>query len=125
MTETDAIWNRAAMENGGTNPGRGDRALAALLHAHGIAMNGGVLHAAELLSDDELADAQSGYRFFGFSAVAEVLARARGLLHDEVDLGRCERELDGEYSNLVPEDATLVRRFEQSYRSHPSDFAPP
>jgi hypothetical protein len=125
MTETDVIWNRAAMENGGTNPGRGDRALAALLHAHGLAMNGGVLHVAELLNDDELTDAQSGYRFFGLSAVADVLARARGLLNDDVDLGRYERKLDREYSNLVLEDSTLVQRFEQYYRSHPSDFAPP
>ena len=78
MTETDVIWNCAAMENGGTNPGRGDRALAVPLHAHGLAMNGGVLHAAELLNDDELTDAQSGYRFFGLSAVADVFGALEG-----------------------------------------------
>ena len=60
----DLIWNRAS-EGGGANPQAGDLALAALLRAHGLTMNGGVLHAVERLQPSELQDAASGYRFFG------------------------------------------------------------
>ena len=48
MTPVDIIWNRA-WKGVGPNACSGDRALAALLKAHGLAMNGGVLHAVECL----------------------------------------------------------------------------
>ncbi len=57
MTTADLIWNRAC-EGGGSNPGKGDRAPAALLKAHGLAMNRGVLYAVECLAPSELADAE-------------------------------------------------------------------
>jgi hypothetical protein len=59
LTDADKIWNRAC----GADPLRtlpGDRALTDLLHPHGLVMNGGVLHAAECMSADELSDAESG-----------------------------------------------------------------
>jgi hypothetical protein len=64
LSLADRIWNRAC----GQDPLRtlpGDRALADLLFAHGLAMNGGVLHAVECLTESELSDAQAGFSYSG------------------------------------------------------------
>lgn len=50
LSDSDRIWNRAALENGGREPRAGDRSLAALLAFHGLAMNGGVSHATHVVS---------------------------------------------------------------------------
>ena len=123
MNDLDLIWNRAAMDNGGLTPGPGDFALSALLYAHGLAMNGGVLHAVELLSPTELAKAQSGYRFFGLVAISDLLRDAWLLVRDGADLGSHEQRLDAEYM-MHANDSALTVRFEQYYLLHPSDFAP-
>lgn len=123
LTEADMIWNRAC----GEDPLRdlpGDRALADLLYAHGYAMNGGVLHSVECLTAEELADAQSGYRYYGFDEVASLLSRARGLLASSDELDDLESELDGEYDRSVPSDSSLSERFEERLKSSPCDFAP-
>lgn len=104
MKAADLIWNRAC-EGGGLNPCNGDRALAALLKAHGHAMNGGVLHAVECLGALELADAESGFRFFGLGAVADLLTRARKVLEAAQDLESYEAQLDHEYATLIPDDS--------------------
>jgi hypothetical protein len=122
MTPADLIWNRAC-EGGGPNPSNGDRALAALLKAHGLAMNGGVLHAVECLSASELADAESGFRFFGYGAVADLLARARKIWEADQDLESYETQLDNDYAALIPDDSSLVERFEHLRKTRPSEFA--
>lgn len=69
LTKADMIWNRAC----GENPLRalpGDRALTDLLYAHGLVMSGGVLHAKECMTNEELTDAEVGYRYFGLDDVA-------------------------------------------------------
>jgi hypothetical protein len=66
VKDADLIWNRAALEAGGIKPRRGDVAIVSLLYAHDLVMNGGVLHATELLNDDE------------FSAARAELGRGRG-----------------------------------------------
>lgn len=122
LTESDTIWNRAC----GEEPLRvlpGDRALADLLYAHGLAMNGGVLHAVECMTAEELSDAQAGYRFYGFDDVASLLSRARGIFDAVDDLGSHEQRLDGEYAHFVPSDSFLVERFQIRLKSNPSDFA--
>ena len=111
------------MDNGGLTPALGDLALSALLYAHGLAMNGGVLHAVEHLAPTELADAQHGYRFFGLAAISDLLTHACSLLKNETDLGRHEQRLDAEYV-MYANDSALTERFTQHYRLHPSDFAP-
>ena len=123
LTESDMIWNRAC----GEDPLRaltGDRALADLLYAHGLAMNGGVLHAVECMTAEDLSDAQAGYRFYGFADVASLLSRARGTFEAADDLGSHEQRLDGEYAHFVPSDSSLVERFQMRLKSKPSDFAP-
>jgi len=123
MTEADLIWDRAC-EGGGSDPRAGDRALAALLAAHRLAMNGGVLHAVECLTPAEMSEAQSGYRFFGLDAVADLLSHARRVFEADEDLGSQESQLDRQYAALIPDDGALVARFEKHWREHPSDFAP-
>ncbi len=123
MTDADLIWNRACY-GGGPDPRAGDRALAALLTAHGLTMNGGVLHAVECLTPSEMSEAQSGYRFFGLEAVADLLSYAHRVFEADDDLESQESLLDQQYAALVPEDSSLVNRFEKHWRENPSDFAP-
>lgn len=123
MTEEENIWNRAC-EGGGENPRDGDRALAALLKAHGLTMNGGVLHAVECLDASELADARSGYCFFGLDSVAELMTRARRLFEADQDLESHESLLDREYATLIPDDSALYARFEEHHKMRSTDFAP-
>jgi hypothetical protein len=123
LTEADMIWNRAC----GQDPVRslpGDRALADLLRAHGLAMNGGVLHAVECLGPGELSDAEAGYRFYGLDAVASLLSRARSILEAGGELGSHEPLLDREYAAQIPSDSSLFERFEQRLKSSPSEHAP-
>ena len=123
LTEADKIWNRAC----GEDPLRalpGDRALAEVLHAHGLAMNGGVLHVVELMTTEELSDAVAGYRFFGLDGVASLLLRSRRIFLAGGSLGRHEQELDSEYVHMIPSDNSLGDRFEDRLKSSPSDFAP-
>ena len=118
LSLADHIWNRAALESGGSTAREGDRALAALLLAHGMVMNGGVGHAIEVLSRDELAAAAWGYRFFGFKNVASLLEGAADATEQELD------QADVNYGELVPSDQTLVDRFEALYHTSPETFAP-
>jgi hypothetical protein len=123
LTESNMIWNRAC----GENPLRGlpgDRALADLLHAHGLAMNGGLFHAVECLTAEELSDSEAGYRFFGLDDVATLLSRARVIFEVGDDLESHEQKLDGEYAHIIPSDSSLVDRLEERLKSSPSDFAP-
>src|SRR5580692_9541571 len=97
LTEAEMVWNRACSED----PLRslpGDRALADLLRAHGLAMNGGVLHALECLTAEELTNAEAAYRFYGLAAVASLLSRARKLCETGDDLERHEQQLDRQYA---------------------------
>jgi hypothetical protein len=124
MSHADLIWNRACTANGCVEPWKGDRALAAMLSAHGLVMNGGVFHALELLNYTELHDARDGYRYFGFEKVAALLARARDLSDGGVDLENFEQQLDLDYASLIPSDSALTEKFELVLSRNPSEFAP-
>jgi len=123
LTQADMIWNRAC----GEDPLRslpGDHALADLLRAHGLIMNGGVLHAVECLTASELSDAESGYRFYGFDAAASLLSRARTILETDSDLEFHERQLDWQYAGIISADSSLVERFQKHLVLHPFEYAP-
>jgi len=114
----DEIWNRACLERGGANPAEGDRALASLLQAHGLIMNGGVLHALEVLSQQERANAIAGYRYFGLLGAAEVLAQTYAA-SDEA-----EEASNAAYSLAIGNDEVLAHAFRVKLLSHPQVFAP-
>ena len=72
MDDADRIWNRAT-QGGGDEPREGDAALSAALAFHGLAMNGGVLHAFDVLSPEELGRARDGFAWLELSEVAQFL----------------------------------------------------
>jgi hypothetical protein len=118
VTPAELVWNRAALERGGLHPAAGDGALAALLLAHSLAMNGGVTHAVECLSGEELADAAAGFRYFGFNEVALLLEEIqRGALGDA-------ETADIRYGEMVSEDRVLWERFLDMYSTSPGTFSP-
>ena len=124
LTKADLIWNRGC--NGEiTDPLAGDMALAAMLLAHNLAMNGGVLHAVGYLEPEDLADAESGYRYFGLAAAADLLREAKTISETVEDLDLLEAELDRRYRALIPDDSALVERFEASLHRNPAEYAPP
>jgi hypothetical protein len=123
LTYAYLIWNRACEGNAATLL-PGDRALEAMLAFHGVAMNGGVLHALEQFGSDELEAAESGYRFFGLEGVADLLNEAKSISKTGDDLDLWEVELDRRYSAIIPNDSTLVAHFEMIFRRSPSEFAP-
>src|SRR4051812_47169879 len=86
MTEDQfyEIWNRACTTNGGTEPLEGDVALTRMLLGHGYIMNGGLEH-FEDLSEDEQRESISGFRFFSFNDIADLLLKAPKLSGDDLD----------------------------------------
>lgn len=124
LTEADLIWNRACLGNMASLSSPGDQALRGMLSFHNLAMNGGVLHALEVLGPAELEVAKSGYRFFGLEVVADFLGEANSISMTAEDLSLWEVKLDKDYDALVPDDSTLVACFETKLRCNRSEFAP-
>lgn len=128
---TTAIWNRACVAVVGEPPARardGDRALAALLLAHSLIMNGGVVPTVSALTEAQLDAACEGFRFFELGAAADVLRYAATRLADEAgDDGALEalaEPLDAAYAAVAPDDEPIARAFEDHLRNAPDDFAP-
>ena len=124
QSAADKVWNRAALEGGGDSPGPGDYALTSLLLLHGLAMNGGIHHAIECLTPEELSAAIDGISYFDFDEMAEWLRNASSdpLLKEWTD--NTETPAIFRYAEYVPDDAHFAARFETIYRDRPSDFAP-
>ena len=112
------IWNRAATEAGGPNPAVGDRALAAVLLAHGAVMNGGVEHAIQSLSSEELLSAISGFNYFGLPAAAQAISSPSTSTDEALDAA------DRDYWRAVPSDDTLLHAFRLHLLSNPEAYAP-
>lgn len=123
LTHSDLIWNRACGEHA-LRELPGDRALADLLRAHGLAMNGGVLHAVECLTEDELSAAEAGYRYFDYDEIASLLRGAKVSTLTESDIGGLEHRFDSEYLKLIPCDDSIEARFQSDLMANPSAYAP-
>ena len=117
------IWNRAAMAHGGPAPRSGDTALSSALAFHNMVMSGGIDHAFEVLTNDQIAAAADGYRYLNLLPIVDLIGRAPAAIGNDDDEDAIE-ELDNEYSEVVPMDQTLVERFEASLQRTPEDFAP-
>lgn len=130
MSPTAAIWNRACGEVGGptTLTAAGDRALADLVLGHSTAINGGLLHAVESLTEVECAAAVAGFRYFGLDEAAtvfqDVFDTASGGMDDE-PAEQLEVEADTRYWAVVADDDVLVSAFVNRYRREPSAFDAP
>ena len=125
MTElsmANRVWNRACELVGRPGPQSGDTELSAMLLAHNITMNGGVLHCVEALSVEELDSALHGYRYFGLNDAAEIIEEARSVPpEDAVEAGD---RLDAAYAGAVPTDSLLAATFEAHLRMHPEAYGP-
>src|SRR5262245_34395783 len=112
LTQADMVWNRAC----GGDPLRllpGDRALFDMLRAHGLVMNGGVLHAVECLAATEVSAAEAGYRLYGVDGIASLFDLARTILERGTGLEVHEHRLDSRYADMIPSDSSLVERFKK------------
>ncbi len=123
MRDCDLIWNRAALDGGGIAPQRGDQALADVLVAHGLIMNGGVLHALELLDPNQVQRAASGMEYFGLAQASCVLLETLETLNRLGGSEKLEAEANARYWAVLADDTTLAERFEQVFVKHPGDFA--
>ena len=123
LNSVDKIWNRACY-GGGESPCAGDKALAALLLFHGLAMNGGVLHAVECLSVRQLTEAKDGYTYFGFKPVADLIFSAQDAIEKKLDLDALESTMNEQYWAQVPNDEFLVNSFENHQKQNPSEYSP-
>ena len=82
-----------------------------------MVMNGGVEHAVEVLSPNEVAAAVLGFRYFEFVGIAELLQSvASGKL--------CAEDLDQRYWDLIPNDEAIAQKFKARFRLSPNAFAP-
>ena len=129
LSMSDRIWNRACLEQGGSNPMQGDLALTAMLLSHNQAMNSGLLDVIERFSETEVVQAVAGYRYFGLddaAAVVELVAKEISFLDQQnPDAAEAfERDADDRYGAVVPGDSVLVHKFERKYQEQPEAFAP-
>lgn len=130
MSLADEIWHRALDMDGADPDARvGDRALRDVLLMHGMAMNGGLLHAVEGLEPEELDGAVTGLHWLGLEDLADAVtayaadaADAEGMSDDEV--GALEERGNDLYYEAVPEDETLYAAFLRRLEAHPQSFAP-
>lgn len=120
-SQQDQIWKRAAMNGGGTRPGKADIALASLLRMHGMIMSGGIEHALAALSPQQFKAGVEGYRYFGLLGAAIVMEQARIkriTKNSELD------QFNENYKILVPGDNALFRAFQVKLLASPEAFCP-
>lgn len=125
LTPADLIWNRAAMDDGGSDPLKGDRHLAALLYLHSLIMNGGVLHGLECLEADEFAAACRGYEFFGLTEVGPFLNRVlrEATESSESDhMDRLEASSDRDYMTIISSEQAIEDAFLRVLAQNPEYF---
>ena len=128
MDHADAVWNRAALDDGGPRPLRGDSALTAVLRLHGLAMSGGLLDAIERLAGPELDAAECGYTWLGYPDAAQVVAFVRdqvraGALESDDRAERLEQEAGQRYADVISGDAVLRSAVRRRIAEEPSAFA--
>ncbi|WP_152364951.1 DMP19 family protein [Microlunatus speluncae] len=120
--EESAVWNRAAGEPG-PDSRSGDRALAAVITFDGLVNNGGLAHACDVLSSDELAAAEQGYRYLRLPDVADIVMDARSLSTDHPADDEVFQLLERRLDELITND-TIDNQFRGLLYERPYDFAP-
>ncbi|WP_406830504.1 hypothetical protein ABEG17_00290 [Pedococcus sp. KACC 23699] len=128
MDDADEIWNRAT-RGGGNAPREGDIALAASLAFHGLAMNGGVLHAFEVLSEEELSRARNGFVWLALPEVARFMEDTAQQIgdtdmEDEDAADALEESADDSYEHALPSDQALEDAFRRQLAERPEAFHP-
>jgi hypothetical protein len=130
MVDVGLIWDRAlGFDESAVGTGPGDTALAAVLLAHGMVMNGGVLHSVEALEPAQLESAVAGFRRLGAESLAHLFESVRAQLDDGSldDLDRAEAlevESDRVYAEVIPDDAALEQLVRDDVARKPGDYDP-
>jgi hypothetical protein len=109
------IYNRACAGNGGAGLLEGDVALTNLLLGYGYIMNGGLEHFTDL-SEEEQRESISGFRFFSFTDVADLILKAPKL---------SGAELDAAQNAIVEFDSQMMDKVRRYIESHPHQFRIP
>jgi hypothetical protein len=117
LSRQDQIWNRASLGTSDLSTAVGDQALASLLRAHNLVMNGGVLHALECLSQAEIDAAKDGFNYFGLLEAADLLDKS------VEDSEETEKRLNQQYRAAVPSDQTIVQAFRVKLLATPEVFS--
>src|SRR5690349_3763802 len=104
-------------------------ALAASLAFHGLAMNGGVLRAFEVLTEDEPSRAREGFRWLALPDVAQFIEdTARQIadtdMEDEDAADALEESVDDSYEQALPTDQALEDAFRRQLVERPEAFHP-
>lgn len=124
VTLGELVWSRACAAQGGAQRREGDAALSAMLLFHGLAMNGGVAHAVECLSPEELDASIRGYHFYGLGALSHLVAAAKAAPSDDDEADDLGTRLDAEYAAKIANgDAALARIFEEHLAAHPEQYS--
>ena len=96
-----------------------------MLAMHNLIMNGGIHHALDMLSAEEIDAAIAGFEYFdvqpALSAINAVLTNPS--LREWTDAN--EVEANALYYTHVPDDELLVTAFDRRYLESPEDFAAP
>lgn len=131
MVDGGLVWDRALGfgDGGAAGTGPGDVALEAVLLAHGMVMNGGVLHSVEALELDQFERAVAGFRRLGAETLASLFESVRAQLDDGAleDLERAEAlevESNRVYAEMVPDDAALEQLVRDDLDRNPGDYDP-
>ncbi len=128
MDDADQIWNRAT-SGGGPDPREGDAALAASLSFHSLAMNGGILHAYEVLSPEELQQARDGFAWLALTDVAQFVEATAETISatnwdDEEAVDALEASADDGYEEVLPDEEALENAFRGRLAEQPEAFRP-
>ena len=110
-TSADIVWYRACGEGGSRI---GDRHLRALLRVHGMVMNEGPNHAADVCDPAEFTAAAESCRYFGLDRLAAVILELPVAVSDSED-DSAEERLDARNHALVSDDSVISDAFEARY----------
>lgn len=123
LSVPDRIRNRAC-EGSVPEGRRGDRMLAAMILMHGLAMNGGVVHAIEACTPEERVAAIEAYAVFGLGHVADVFVRAVACVAEGTPSESIWERLDECYGELVVDDSTVFAAFLRHWSAYANQYAP-
>ena len=116
------VWDRACALPAEKFHLPGDVALARMITMHSLIMNGGVHHALDVLSREDVEAALSGYQYFklrsAFLAISSVLSDASISEWNDEN----EAEANRLYYSTIPDDSALIEAFDRRYQEFPGDF---
>ncbi len=103
----------------------GDIALARMLGMHNLIMNGGVHHALDMLSPDEVEAAIAGFVYFDVQPALAAVTTVLNTPHLREWTDANEAKANALYYTQVPDDELLVTAFDKRYLATPEEFEGP